>query len=234
MKVMTIALKDLSRAFRSMFALAFMFGVPILMTLLFAFLFGGVGGSSDFSVPKTDVVLVNQDTGSELVPSFNLNDQSFTTMGDMLVNILQDNAFTDLMSITLGTETDARTAVDTRQAGLAIIIPPGFTDTLIGLGEKQVSIEFYKDPELSLGPQVTESIVMSVVDGFSSGTLSMDTIIRILSEHGVTLSQNDQIALVQSLTANAESSGQTGNSGLIIISPTEPCCRPSSAVLWAA
>ncbi len=69
MKSITIALKDLSRAFRSMFALAFMFGVPILMTLLFAFLFGGVGGSnSEFTVPKTTVQIVNLDQGSEFIP----------------------------------------------------------------------------------------------------------------------------------------------------------------------
>ncbi len=222
MKVITIALKDLSRAFRSMFALAFMFGVPILMTLLFAFLFGGVGGSSGFSVPKTDVILVNQDTGSEVVPNFDVNGQSFATMGDMLVNTLQDNTFADLMTVTLGTESEARAAVDARKAGLAIIIPPGFTKTLIGMGEKQVSIEFYKDPELSLGPQVTESIVMSVVDGFSSGTLSLDTITRVLAEHGVTLSQAEQIALIQSLTANAEANGQANSGSLTIIPPKEP------------
>jgi ABC-2 type transport system permease protein len=223
MKVITIALKDLSRAFRSMFALAFMFGVPILMTLLFAFLFGGVGGgNSGFSVPKTDVILVNQDEGSEFIPSFEINGQSFATMGDMLVNTLQDKSFADLMTLTLGTESEARAAVNARKAGLAIIIPPGFTDTLIGLGEKQVSIEFYKDPELSLGPQVTESIVMSVVDGFSSGTLSMDTIIQVLTKNGVTLSQDEQLALVQSLTANAEANGRTVNTGLIILPPTEP------------
>ncbi len=227
MKVITIALKDLSRAFRSMFALAFMFGVPILMTLLFAFLFGGVGGSSNaFSVPKTDVILVNKDTGSEFVPSFDVNGQSFATMGDMLVNILQDNTFSDLMTVTLGNETEARAAVDARKAGLAIIIPPGFTNTLIGTGEKQVSIEFYKDPELSLGPQVTEAIVMSVVDGFSSSTLSMDTIIKVLAEHNVTLSQAEQMALVQSLTANAQSNGQSESDSqggsLTVIPPTEP------------
>jgi ABC-2 type transport system permease protein len=223
MKVITIALKDLSRAFRSMFALAFMFGVPILMTVLFAFLFGGVGGSdNEFSVPKTDVVLVNRDTGSEIVPSFEVDGQSFDTMGDMLVNILNDNTFSTLMSITSGTEAEARAAVDAREAGLAIIIPPGFTNTLIGMSEDQVSIEFYKDPELSLGPQVTEAIVMSVVDGFSSGTISLDTINKVLADHGITLSQAEQMALVQSLTANAEANGRSDSTGLTLIPPTEP------------
>ena len=59
MKALMIAIKDMWRAFRSFFALAFMFGVPILLTLIFSFLFGGtLGGDADtFSLPKTRVVI---------------------------------------------------------------------------------------------------------------------------------------------------------------------------------
>ena len=35
MKILDIAIKDLKQSFRSLFALAFMFGIPLLMTLLF-------------------------------------------------------------------------------------------------------------------------------------------------------------------------------------------------------
>jgi hypothetical protein len=113
MKSITIALKDLSRAFRSMFALAFMFGVPILMTLLFAFLFGGVGDSdSEFSIPQTTVRLVNQDMGSDLIPTLDFEGQTAYSLGEMLVTILQTNSFSELMSITLTDEAAARAAVD--------------------------------------------------------------------------------------------------------------------------
>jgi hypothetical protein len=69
MKTLSIAIKDMLRAFRSFFALAFMFGVPILMTILFAFLFGGAAGDEDaeFSLPVTDVIIVNQDEGNPYV-----------------------------------------------------------------------------------------------------------------------------------------------------------------------
>jgi ABC-2 type transport system permease protein len=228
MKSIDIALKDIGHAFRSLFALAFMFGVPILMTLLFGFLFGGVGrGDAEFSVPTTDVIFVNQDHGSAMVPSFDLEGEAFDSMGAMLVDLMQSNNFSELMNASTGTEAEARAAVDAREAGMAVIIPPGFTETLIGMGDAQAAVEFYKDPELSLGPQVSEAVVMSVVDGFSSGTLSLETVNRVLAENGVTLSQQDQLALVQSLT---ESGGQA-DAGLIIIPPADAGEAESGSLL---
>ncbi|MBG0770631.1 MAG: ABC transporter permease [Anaerolineaceae bacterium] len=221
MKSITIALKDLGRAFRSMFALAFMFGVPILMTLLFAFLFGGFNSSdSEFTIPKTTVQLVNLDLGSELVPAFEFDNQTTSSLGEMLVSILQEDNFSELMSITLADEAEARAAVDARQVGLAIIIPPGFTNTLIGMSDSPVAIEFYKDPELYLGPQITESIVMSVVDGFSSGVISMDAILQGLGAQGIELSPEQQAQLVQSLTQEGEANGRTQAESLTILPPT--------------
>ena len=62
MKIFDIALKDLKQSFRSWFALAFMFGLPILMTVMFVFLFGGLGGGADGEVdlPITAVQVVNR------------------------------------------------------------------------------------------------------------------------------------------------------------------------------
>jgi ABC-2 type transport system permease protein len=232
MKSITIALKDLGRAFRSMFALAFMFGVPILMTLLFAFLFGGVGGSdSEFTVPQTTVQLVNQDAGNELIPSFNFEGQAAGSMGELLGIILQDESFSDLMSITLANETKARAAVDAREAGLAIIIPPGFTDALIGMTQDSAAIEFYQDPELSLGPQITESIVMNVVDGFSSGVISLDAILKSLADQGVGLNPAQQAQLIQSLTQNGAANNPSTAQSLTILPPSDPSASGSTSLM---
>ncbi|QRN82610.1 ABC transporter permease [Chloroflexota bacterium] len=232
MKSIPIALKDLSRAFRSMFALAFMFGVPILMTLLFAFLFGGVGGSdSEFTVPKTTVQIVNLDKGSELVPTFEFENQSAGSLGEMLVSILQNENFSDLMALSPADEAAARSAVDGREAGLAIIIPANFTDALIGLTDEPAAIEFYKDPELSLGPQISESIVMSIVDGFSSGVISMNAILQGLSKQGIELSSAQQAQLIQTLTQEGESNGQTQYSALTILPPTDAAPNESTSFL---
>ena len=42
MKVLDVALKDMLQSSRSYFALVFMFGIPILITGLFFFMFGGL------------------------------------------------------------------------------------------------------------------------------------------------------------------------------------------------
>ena len=39
MKILDLAIKDLKRSFRSVFAVLFMFGIPLLMTGMFYFMF---------------------------------------------------------------------------------------------------------------------------------------------------------------------------------------------------
>lgn len=221
MKIIAIAIKDLWRAFRSFFALAFMFGVPILMTAMFAFLFGGIGGDeTEFNLPRTDVVVVNQDEGSPLVATFEHDgNTSFSTMGEMLVDTLQQDTFEDLMSQTTAKEADARLAVDNQQAGLALIIPADFTNALIGQINQPVEIEFYQDPDLSLGPQIIQSIVMSIVDDFSSGILTLDTVTSVLEDKGVSMNQVEKMTLLSNLTAGSESHEDTENANLNIIAP---------------
>ncbi len=222
MKIIAIAIKDLWRAFRSFFALAFMFGVPILMTAMFAFLFGGIGGNEpEFTIPRTDVVIVNQDEGSLLVPNFEVEGKnSFSTMGEMLVDTLQQETFEDLMTLTTANEADARLAVDNQQAGMALIIPAEFTNALIGQSNQPAEIEFYQDPELSLGPQIIQSIVMSIVDGFSSGILTLDTVTTVLEDQGVILNQVEKMTLLSNLTAGSDSQQDAGDTNLNIITPT--------------
>ena len=222
MKSISIAIKDMGRAFRSLFALAFMFGIPILMTVLFGFLFGGVGEEdSEFTIPVTDVIIVDLDAGSAYSTGFDYAGQTYGSFGAMLTDILQGDNFSELMRVTIADETQARAAVDASEAGLAIIIPQDFTSALIGLSDEQTAIEFYQDPELSLGPEICNSIVMSIVDGFSTNTLSMDTVNTILVQQGITLSADEQFALMQSLSQTAGENGQSQETNIEIIPPSD-------------
>lgn len=63
MKAIDIALKDLTRSFRSAFAVVFMFGVPLLVTGMFYFMFGNVAENGGFDLPKTKVIIANMDKG---------------------------------------------------------------------------------------------------------------------------------------------------------------------------
>ncbi|MFW5713161.1 MAG: ABC transporter permease [Brevefilum sp.] len=232
MKTLAIALKDLSRSFRSLFALAFMFGVPVLTTLLFAFLFGGVGTGEDaeFNLPKTDVILVNQDEGSPSTPTFDIGEESYQSLGAVLVNTLQDESFSDLMTVTTAESEAARQAVDAKQAGLAIIIPQNFTQAAIGFDEEGASLVFYQEPELGLGPQVIQSIVMSIVDDFLSTNLSLEAINKAFEHNDLTLEQQEQMVLLQDLVERSQTQRQS-NGDLSLIPPVSDSEEPGGSLL---
>jgi ABC-2 type transport system permease protein len=222
MKIIAIALKDLWRAFRSFFALAFMFGVPILMTAMFAFLFGGIGGEdSEFNLPETEVFVVNQDEGSTLVSSFSSQGNEFSKMSDMLLDTLQQDTFQDLMTLKSANELEARSAVDNQQVDLAMIIPENFTNALIGQSQGPSQIEFYQSPDSGFGTEIVQSIVMSVVDGFSSGVLIQDTVTSILENHDIQLSQVEQISLLTDFASEMETDQTGSQTNINVIQPTE-------------
>jgi len=222
MKIIAIALKDLWRAFRSFFALAFMFGVPILMTAMFAFLFGGIGGEdSEFTLPTTDVLVVNQDEGSNLVSNFTTQGKDFSRMSDMLLDTLQQDTFEDLVALNMANESEARSAVDEQQVDLAMIIPENFTNALIGQSQQTSQIEFYQNPEAGIGNEIVQSIVMSLVDSFSSGVIIQDTVTSILEGRGIQLSQADQISLISDVSLEMESDQTASQNNLRVIQPAD-------------
>jgi ABC-2 type transport system permease protein len=177
MKILDIALKDMTRSFRSTFALIFMFGIPLLMTGMFYFMFGG-GAKSDqgFSVPVTKVVVANLDQGS---PSFDLAKAQYPgapqahSLGEMVLATLQDKSFANLIQIsTAASAAAARAQVDSQQAGVAIIIPPDFSQQFSDTNGQAV-IEMYKDPALTLGPGILESILSQFMDSLSGAKVAV-------------------------------------------------------------
>ncbi|MGD0751952.1 MAG: ABC transporter permease [Anaerolineales bacterium] len=191
MKILDIALKDMTRSFRSTFALIFMFGIPLLMTGMFYFMFGG-GAKSDqgFSVPVTKVVVVNLDQGS---PSFDLakaqtpGASQAHSLGDMVLSTLQDKSFASLMQIsTVATAQAARAQVDSQQAGVAIIIPADFSQQFSDTNGQAV-IQLYKDPTLSLGPGILESILSQFMDSLSGAKVAVAVVTQQTGSTGPAL-----------------------------------------------
>lgn len=176
-KLLDIALKDFSRAFRSAFALIFMFGVPILVTVMFYIMFGGSSeGEPAFSLPQMKVIIVNQDAGGA---------GGFQSFGEMLTSSLQSPGMADLFAVTLSDSVeDARAAVDSQQAGAAILIPKEFSAALLEPG-RAAAIELYHDPTLTLGPAIAKGILSQFVQSFASGAGSVNRILEQLSENGV-------------------------------------------------
>lgn len=158
MKSLTIALNDLRRAFRSTFALLFMFGLPLLVTGMFFVMFGNIKSNNDPVISTTKVALVNLDKGNPQTGS----------LGQTLVEALQSEGLSQLMEVNLAKDaTTAREMVDTQQAGVAIIIPENFSDSFSDLDAK-VEVGFIQDPTLTLGPQVVRSALNQVLDSYTS------------------------------------------------------------------
>jgi ABC-2 type transport system permease protein len=181
MKILDIALKDMTRSFRSYFALMFMFGIPLLMGGMFYFMFGSRGNTDNtFSVPATKVVVANLDLGG---PGFDAVKAQFPvgdarSMGELILTTLQDKRFSDLMEVTMVNSAEAaRSAVDKQAAGVAIIIPADFSERFSDLAGR-ATIELYRDPTLSLGPAVVESILSQFMDGMSGAKIAVNVALK--------------------------------------------------------
>jgi len=180
MKILDIAFKDMTRSLRSTFALVFMFGVPLLLTGMFYFMFGGAAKSDQgFSVPVTKVVIANLDQGG---PAFELAKTQFPggaqahSLGDMVVATLQNKSFDRLMQISSAASAEAaRAQVDSQKAGVAILIPADFSQQFSDLNG-QATIQLYKDPTLTLGPGIVQSVISQFMDNMSGAKVAVDVV----------------------------------------------------------
>jgi ABC-2 type transport system permease protein len=170
MKIIDIAIKDLQRSFRSAFALVFMFGLPLLITGMFYFMFGNIASQGEFSLPRTKVVIANLDRGG---PRFQVSTRhipgggSADTMGELVVSILSSEEMAELLEVSRAPDAaDARAAVDSQQAQVAVIIPPDFSTQFADV-YGQAAIQFYQDPTLTIGPGIVQAILSQFMDGMS-------------------------------------------------------------------
>lgn len=228
MKLLDIAIKEIRQSMRSLTAIMFMFVVPILVTALFAFMFGGVGEGESFTLPQTTVVLVNLDEG-ELPATANVSPDitgqpdfdlaEVGSMGELLTLILQGDAFADLLTVTMSADAAAaRTAVDNQTANVALIIPPNFTDSLM-LPEETANIELYHDPTLILGPAIVTSLIRQFSDSFAFTKIGTRVAMTQLAETGVPIDEALVQGVVNELTAAAFAQAQTEQTLVTLESP---------------
>jgi ABC-2 type transport system permease protein len=176
LRTLDIAIKDLLRSVRSVSFLAFGFVVPLLVSGIFYFAFGGVGATEGFDVPQTRVLLANQDRGQE----------GFSA-GQMLEQFLKSEDLANLLAVTDATDAaGARAAIDRQEADVAVIIPAGFTAAVFD-PEGRAAVELYQDPTLTLGPGVVGGIIRQFVDGFAGSKIAVEVASAHLAEHSTTL-----------------------------------------------
>jgi ABC-2 type transport system permease protein len=233
MKVLDIAFKDMTRSFRSTFALVFMFGVPLLLTGMFYFMFGGAAKSDQgFSVPVTNVVVANLDQGGanfDLAKAQMPGGAQAHSLGDMILSSLQDKSLASLMKISTAASAEAaRADVDSQKDGVAIIIPADFSEQFSAL-KGQATIQLYKDPTLTLGPSIVQSIISQYMDSMSGAKVAVDVVIQqtgssdpaligqVISQYVAAIPAGDQTSALLDLHAPAAKKPASNNTTLSLI-----------------
>jgi ABC-2 type transport system permease protein len=184
-KLFLIGLKDLKLMFRDRAALTFMLLAPFLLTLGMGFVTGRFsGGASGLS--DIPVIVVN------------LDDEQ---LGDALAETFSSEELADLMEPSASSDPEAaRRLIDEDQAAAAVIIPAGFTRSVIPaegttfdqdyVEPEPVRIEVYANPSRPTSAGVVKAIVDEFVSRVEEGRTSGITSILGLSSSGLLDPQN--------------------------------------------
>lgn len=136
-KLFLIALKDLKLVFRDKAALTLMLLAPFALTLGMGAVTGRFSGGTSTGLSDIPLIIINQDGGE---------------LGNALVETFSSVELADLIESSMGTDfTKARASVDADEAAAVILIPEGFTNSIIpaeGAPSSTgiVQIELYSNP----------------------------------------------------------------------------------------
>ena len=149
-KIFLIGRKDLTLAFRDRAALLLMLAAPFALTLGLGFITGRLSGGSNSGLADIPVVVVNQD-GEQL--------------GDALAVLFSSEDLASLIALSATADpAAARRQVDADAAAAAIIIPAGFTRSIIPAAGtapngEVVPIELYTNPTRPTSVGVIKTIL---------------------------------------------------------------------------
>lgn len=152
-KLFLIGIKDLKLMFRDRAALILILLAPFLLTLGMGLVTGRFSGNSGSGISDIPIVIVNLDNDS---------------LGDALVNVFNSDDLAELVEPTSSDDPEAaRRLVDEDEIAAAIIIPAGFTQSVIpqngnNAASEEVKIEFYSNPSRP----TSAGIIKAILDGF--------------------------------------------------------------------
>ena len=177
MKILDIALKDVIHSFRSVSALFFMFGIPLLITTMFYIMFGSAAEEGSFDLPRIQVAIANMDEGGTRLHFGGKNSPGgfdADSLGELVIDILQSEEIADLIAVELVPDpAAARQAVDDQKVGVALIIPTDFSHQFMDPNGEAI-IEFYQDPTLTIGPGIVKSLLSQFMDGIAGINIATD------------------------------------------------------------
>lgn len=177
MKIVEIAIKDLTHSFRNLFAIGMTIVAPLLLIGLISLAFGGAfNGSSD--LPAISAGIYNADT---------LTDTSILTepLGANIRSMFFDESVQSWVTATdFSTEISLRAALDRREVGVAILIPADFSEQFLA-GNRESQVLILSDPTLTIAPQVAQNMVTAMLDGVSGGGIAIETLLERQKIQGV-------------------------------------------------
>jgi ABC-2 type transport system permease protein len=180
-KVLLIGWKDVRLAFRDRAALILMLVAPFALTLGLGIVTGRFSSTSSAGLSDIPIILVNQDGGQ---------------LGDQLVNVFQSKELATLVAPTVMNDpAQARQQVDEDKAAAAIVIQPGFTQSIIpaqgsGMTGEAVPIELYTNPTQPTSVGVVKTILEEFVSRVEVGRVGGQVVVTQLINNGLIQAQD--------------------------------------------
>ena len=202
-KLLLIGIKDLKLMFRDRAALTFMLLAPFLLTIGMGFATGRFSsGSSGLS--DIPVIIVN------------LDDEQ---LGNALADVFSSEELADLMEPTVSSDPEAaRRLIDEDKASAAVIIPAGFTRSIVPAAgtafdqnyvePEPVKIEVYTNPSRPTSAGVVKAVVDEFVSRVEEGRTSGITSLMGLASSGL-INPQDMEGDARQLFENVEQTEST-------------------------
>ena len=176
-KLFQIALKDLRLIFRDRSALVLMLLAPFLLTIGMGAITGRFSGSDTNSgISDIPVALVNQDGGQ---------------LGNALIELFTSADLDSLLNpVELTDAAAARAAVDNDEHAAVIIIPAGFTDSIIpplqlSAPPELLQVEFYANPTRPTSTGILKAILEAFLGRVEVSRITGQVTVTRLLEGGI-------------------------------------------------
>jgi ABC-2 type transport system permease protein len=197
-KILAIGWKDLRLVLRDRAALVLMLAAPFALTLALGFVAGRFSGADQTNgLSDIPVLLVNEDDG---------------VFGQALLDVFKRPDLAGLLAPTASTDAAAaRRTVEADEAAAAVIIPPGFTASLLpnfaagASAPAAVAVEVYASPSRPVSAGVIQTIVARYLSQVQAGLVTTQVTVAELLASGRLAPQDAQArgaALAQRLLAD--------------------------------
>ena len=199
-KIFIIGWKDLTVIFRDRAALILMLAAPFALTLGMGLVTGRFSGSNTTGIQDIPVIVINQDDGR---------------LGQALVDVFTAPDLAGLLAPTLGSDPEAaRAQVTANAVAGAVIIPAGFSDSIIPRSAATapttavVPLQVILSPARPLSGGIIQSIVDTFISRVETGRVSSLVAISQLVQSGL-VQPADIGAVAQGLGARLLAQGDS-------------------------